>query len=276
MKSFKRDISPVCFYFDVVSNDYFKVPIMPIPMRIDKVTNGDPTLFILPDFKKLDELGEKLDLYLDFKSFFTIGINNLIEYTKIKYNEDSIRNLKEVFIRKWFNKSINIVAKIPDLNDAFTFLISEFLILYSNIENNSLKFNSEDYRVELVHYCDNMITYFKRKIEQNSFKVQIKGELQIVKLYREKKTKYHPQITSIDIFNTKTNRSKKMFFVPYLIYDDLLDCFFYDKKILIEEKKTLNYINLRDFNKIIINKSDNVKTSGKSFNLKDLKLNDNL
>ncbi len=65
-----------------------------------------------------------------------------------------------------------------------------------------------------------------------------------------------------------------MEFVPYLIYDDLLDCFFYDKKILTEEKNKLNYINLRDFNKIIIKKSDNVK-SNKSFHLKDLKLNDN-
>ena len=66
-----------------------------------------------------------------------------------------------------------------------------------------------------------------------------------------------------------------MFFVPYLIYDDLLDCFFYDKKILTEEKKKLNYINLHDLNKIIIKKTDNAK-SFKSFNLKDLKLTDNL
>ena len=68
---------------------------------------------------------------------------------------------------------------------------------------------------------------------------------------------------------------KKMEFVPYLIYDDLLDCFFFDKKILTEEKKKINYINLRDFNKIIIKKSNNVK-SNKSFHLKDLKLNDDL
>jgi hypothetical protein len=248
---------------------------MPIPMRIDKVMNGDPTLFILPDFKKLDNLGEKLELYLDFKSFFTIGINNLIEFAKKKYSEDNIRTLKEVTIRKWLDKSLDIVAKIPDLIDALTFLISEFLILYSNIEKKGLTYNSENYRLELIQYCDNMILYFREKIEQNSFKIQTKGELQNVKLYVERKKKYHPQITSIDIIDAKTNRSKKMFFVPYLIYDDLLDCFFYDKKILTVEKKTLNYINLRDFNKIIIKKSDNDNSSGKSFNLKDLKLNDN-
>ena len=275
LKSNKRDISPIGFFFDVLPNDYFKLPIMPTPMRIDKVMNGDPTLFILPDFKKLDELGEKLDFYIDFESFFKVGIANLISFAKVKYNETNYRTLKNEIFRKWFGKSINAIANIPDLNDAFTFLISEFLILYSTIEKKNLTFNSENYCLELVQYCDNMITYFREKIEQNSFKIQRKGELQNVKLYVEKKNKYHPQITSIDILYAKTNRSKKMEFVPYLIYDDILDCFFYDKKILTEEKKKLNYINLRDFNKIIIKKSNNVKSS-KSFHLKDLKLNDDL
>ena len=275
MKSNKRDISPICFYFDVLPNDNFKVPIMPIPMRIDKVLNGDPTLFILPDFKKLDELGEKLDFYIDFVSFFRVGIENLINFAKVKYNETNYRTLKNEIFRKWFGKSINALASVPDLNDVFTYLTSEFLILYSNIEKKNLTFNSEKYRLELVKYCDNMITYFREKIEQNSFKILLKGELQTVKLYLEKKNKYHPQITSIDIFDAKTNRNKKMEFVPYLIYDDLLDCFFFDKKILTEEKKKINYINLRDFNKIIIKKSNSVKSS-KSFHLKDLKLSDDL
>lgn len=248
---------------------------MPIPMRIDKVTNGDPTLFILPDFKILEDFYSKLDYYLEFESFFMIGIENLINYAKEKYNENNYRTLKNTTIAKWFNTSLNSVANIPDLNDTFTFLISEFLILYSRIEKKKISFNSEDYRLELVQYCDNMITYFRDKIEQNSFKILIEGEVQNVKLYVEKKKKFHPQITSIDIFDGKNNRSKKMFFVPYLIYDDLLDCFFYDKKILTEEKKKLNYINLHDLNKIIIKKSDNAK-SIKRFNLKDLKLTDNL
>ena len=273
MKSFKRDISPICFFFDLLPNDYFKVPLMPIPMRIDKVTNGDPTLFILPDYNKLRGLGEKLDFSIDFESFFKMGIENLINFAKLKYNEDNYRTLKNGIIGKWFIKSINSKAIIPDLTDSFTFLISEFLILYSNIEKKKLTFNSENYRLELVKYCDNIINYFREKIEQNSLKIQIKGELQYIKLYLEKKNKHHPQITSIDIIDANSNRSKKMNFVPYLIYDDLLDCHFYDKKILAEEKNKTNYINLRSFNKIIIKKSDNIK-SGKSFHLKDLKLND--
>ena len=166
---------------------------MPIPMRIDKVTNGDPTLFILPDFKKLGDLYIKLNFYLDFESFLSIGIENLISYAKEKYSENNYRILKNATITKWFNKSINSVANIPDLSDAFTFLISEFLVLYSNIEKKGITFNSEEYRIELVQYCDHMITYFRDKIEQNSFKIHLKGEIQNVKLYFEKKNKFHPK-----------------------------------------------------------------------------------
>ena len=245
---------------------------MPIPMRIDKVINGDPTFFILPDLKKLNE---KFDYFINYESFLGVGIENLINFAKKKYGENSYRSLKNATIRKWFNKSISIKADIPDLSNAFTFVTTEFLILYSTIEEKKLNFNRENYRLELIQYCDKMIEYFREKIERNSFEIKIKGEIQNEKLYLKKNNKYYPQIISIDIFDAKTNRSRKMEFVPYLIYDDLLDCFFYDKKILTEEKKTLNYINLRDFNKIIIKKSDNVKSS-KRFNLKDLKLDDNL
>ncbi len=275
MKSYKRDISPIGFYFDVIATDLFKIPVMPIPMRIDKVLNGDPTFFILPDFKKLGELVENLDFCIDFESFYKVGIENLVNFAKNKYNKANYRALKNEIIRKWFIKSISIKADIPDLSNAFTFVTSEFLILYSTIEEKKLNFNSENYRLELIQYCDKMIEYFREKIEKNSFEIIVKGKVQNVKLYLEKKKKYHPQIISIDIFNVNTNRRKKMEFVPYLIYDDLLDCFSYNKKKLAEEYKKLNYLNLRDFTKIINKKSNKVK-SCRSFNLKDLKLNDNL
>jgi len=275
LKSYKRDISPIGFYFDVIATDLFKIPVMPIPMRIDKVLNGDPTFFILPDFKKLGELVENLDFCIDFESFYKVGIENLVNFAKNKYNKANYRALKNEIIRKWFIKSISIKADIPDLSNAFTFVTSEFLILYSTIEEKKLNFNSENYRLELIQYCDKMIEYFREKIEKNSFEIIVKGKVQNVKLYLEKKKKYHPQIISIDIFNVNTNRRKKMEFVPYLIYDDLLDCFSYNKKKLAEEYKKLNYLNLRDFTKIINKKSNKVK-SCRSFNLKDLKLNDNL
>ena len=273
LKSNKSDISPIGFFFDVIATNLIKIPVMPTPMRIDKVSNGDPTLFILPDFKKLDELGEKLDLYIDFESFFKVGIENLINFAKAKYNETNYRPLKNDIIREWFNQSQIIKADIPDLSEAFTFIISEFLMLYSNIEKKSFTPDSESYRLKFIQYCERVITYFREKIEQNNFQINIKGEIKRVQLYLEKKNKYLPQIISIDILNIKSNRIKKMAFVPYLIYDDLLDCFTYNKSTLTEEQKKANYINLHDFNTIIKKRSNIFKYTNK-FVFNDLELND--
>ncbi|MHA1669663.1 MAG: hypothetical protein ACTSV5_03690 [Promethearchaeota archaeon] len=273
MKSNKNDISPIVFFFDVITTDVFKIPVIPTPMRIDKVIHGDPTLFILPDFKKLNELGEKLDFYIDFESFFKVGIENLISFTKIKYNKTNYRPLKKEIIRKWFNKSQIIKADIPDLSEAFTFIISEFLMLYSNIEKKKLTPDSESYRLQLIQYCERLITYFREKIEQNDFQINVNGEKKIVQLYREKKNKYFPQIISIDIFNIRNNSTKKMAFVPYLIYDDLLDCFTYNRNTLTEEQKKANYINLHDLNRIIKKKA-NIFDCNNKFVFYDLKLNE--
>lgn len=273
LKSNKIDISPIGFFFDVIATNLFKIPIMPTPMRIDKVSNGDPTLFILPDFKKLDELGEKLDLFIDFESFFKVGIENLINFAKVKYSETNYRTLKNEIIRKWFNQSQIIKADIPDLSEAFTFIISEFLMIFSNIEKESFTPDSESYRLQFIQYCERVITYFREKIEQNNFQINVKGEKKIVQLYLEKKNQYLPRIISIDIFNIRNNRTKKMAFVPYLIYDDLIDCFTYNKSTLIEEQKKANLINLHVLNTIIKKRSNILKYNDK-FVFNDLKLND--
>jgi len=40
------------FYFFIINN--FEIPILTIPMRKDKITNGKAILFIFPDSTKLN------------------------------------------------------------------------------------------------------------------------------------------------------------------------------------------------------------------------------
>ena len=90
LKSFKNDLAPVGFNFDIFPTDIFKIPIMPIPMRIDKTSNGRATFFIIPDLLKLDSFLETLDLVFNFESFLIEGLKNLIIYSKKKYKEINI------------------------------------------------------------------------------------------------------------------------------------------------------------------------------------------
>ena len=91
IKSYKNDLAPICFYFDLFTTPDFQIPVMPLPMRVDKVSNGESTYLILPNFEILSELCDKLNLQVNFKlvelrgSLFTICLPDLfiIFYDKL-------------------------------------------------------------------------------------------------------------------------------------------------------------------------------------------------
>ncbi len=232
LKSFKRDLAPVGFYFDIFTTEIFKIPVMPVPMRIDKLTNGDLTLFILPDIVNLNKLLKKLDLTINFKKFFLLGISNFINFAKGKYKEIIHRNLQREMIIRWFENSRLIKTEIPSLTEAYTYLLLEFLNTFSIIEEKGLDPSLEEYTTELLRYCDKIISYTREKIENNVILIKEEGSTKTVQLYLEKKEKYYPQIIAI-----KIDKKTKMNFIPYLIYDDILDIFSYNKKLLHEGKQ---------------------------------------
>ena len=122
--------------------------------------------------------------------------------------------------------------EIPSIKEAYTYLLLEFLKTFSSIEEKGLDPSFEGYTTELLRYCDKIISYTKEKIENNSIIIKEEGSTKEVQLYLEKKEKYYPQIIPI-----KIDKKRKMNFIPYLIYDDILDIFSYNKKILHEGKQ---------------------------------------
>ena len=138
LKSFKNDLAPVGFYFDIFPTNIFKIPIMPIPMRIDKMSNGRATFFIIPDLFKLDSFLETLDLVFNFESFLIEGLKNLILYSKKKYKEITYRTLTLEPLTNWFENSLNLKTEIPSLIEDFTFLLSEYLKMFAIIEKDIL------------------------------------------------------------------------------------------------------------------------------------------
>lgn len=242
MKTYKNDLAPVGFYFDIFTSEIFRIPVMPIPMRIDRLFKGESTFFILPDLIKLNRLINELDFVLNMKSFLLAGINNLINFAKNKYKEKTFLTLKPETITRWFEKSIELKTNIPSLTDDFTFLFSEFLKFYAYCENQGIDLKNEEYHSRLLKYCENVFIYFKERIEQNKFEIENKNTKRIVQFYKEKKDQYYPEIVSVEVKNLK-NKIKKMHFVPYLIYDDIIDVFSYNKKLLYEGFK--NKINLK-------------------------------
>lgn len=277
LKSFKNDLAPICFYFDLFTTEIFKIPVMPVPMRIDKLTNGDGTLFIFPDLDQINEICENLGLIYNFESFFLTGIKNLIKYAKIKYKEITYRKLKTDIINNWFKKSKIIQSEILDLKISITFMISEFLKTYSKIidKYDTIK-NQNDYKSDLIQYSVKIINYFKDKIEENIFQIEKDEFIKKEQLYTKKREYYFPNIIPVNIYDLKKKKTRKMSFVPYLIYDDIFDLFIYNKKLLLENKQKPYKLNLWNQNGIIKNGSNIDKYNSKghiqNINLNKLKV----
>ncbi|TFF87398.1 MAG: hypothetical protein EU548_10360 [Promethearchaeota archaeon] len=262
VKSFKKDFAPMLFYFDLISTKIFRPPILPLPLRIDRLYSGDRTAFIHPNFDDLKNKLNKLDLKLNYQKFITIGLNNFINYAKSKIinltPRDYSSHLKRETIKKWFNASCNIIFYNPDLEKDLTFIISEFIDLVSYFIHNDEEIESPIIKKHLINHCKKLITYFRNKIENNKITIIEDRKEKIVKLSKERKSKFYPDIIEHDIVLLEDYRVKKMNFIPYLIYDDILDCYSYNKKLLIEGKKQPYNLELWIRNHII-NKRSNIK-----------------
>ena len=276
LKSFKKDIAPIGFYFDIFSTELFEIPIMPLPLRIDKISNGEPTILLTPNWDAIEDISKSLKLYINFNSFYINGLKNLLKYAQFKQKELTLRKLDVNKVRKWWESSNQISSEIFDLKESFTIIISKFLETYSTMENNSLspEVDKERYNELLIDYCDSIIQFLREKIEKNTFKLQVEGNIENEKLYLEQRKKYYPLVIKIPVKNLSTNKINEIGFVPYLIYDDLLDSFYYNKKILLNG--TDNPINLKVYedNKIINKTSTNedIRLFSSKIELKNLKL----
>jgi hypothetical protein len=275
-KPFKQDIAPIGFYFDMFSTSLFHIPILPIPLRIDKVFYGQPTLFIIPNQRKLKRIFKICGFFIDYYLFYKTGLQNLLKYALSMQEEVSKKNiaLTEV-LRKWWNASNGITTNNLDLVESFTFITAEFIKTYSDISEKELNpsFRKQDYTLELINYCDRIINYFRNKIEKNIFLVQKEDSFDIKKLYLQRRKKYYPLEIPIMINDLNTNESHEMKFVPYLIYDDLLDCFSYNKKLLMKAEIPIN-LKVYEDNKIINKTStiDDIRTISSKIELKKLNL----
>ena len=276
LRTFKSDLAPLGFYFDIFPTEVFQIPILPIPMRIDKLSNGEPTLFITPNREKLEKLCKRLNLNINFHHFYTVGVTNFINYARLKQKEITLRQLDDDKIRKWWKVSTNISAYNPDLVESFTFIISQFLKSFSSIDTNNLdpSQNRDDYKKILIHYCDSIIKYFRRKIEKNIFFIKNENKIEIEKLYLEKKQKYYPLVIKIHLNDLTTHKTHEMGFVPYLIYDDLLDSFYYNRKLL-ENTDSID-LKVYQHNKIInkVSPIDKIRPISNEIELTDLNIED--
>jgi len=274
LKVFHKDIAPVGFYFDIFTTELFQTPILPLPMRIDKLSNGEPTLFIKLDMKKIERISKKFNLCLNLNNFYLMGIRNFVHYARAKIKEITLRPLDGRKVEEWWETSKSLSTITPDLIETFTFINLNFIETFALIKERNLLPTQEDYTKALLTYCDKIVNFLREKIDANTFTLSTDNEVSTEKLYIEKKKKFYPLIIKIPVYNEMTQRSYQMEFVPYLIYDDLLDVFFFNANLLRKgEKKTIN-LKVYEDTQIINTRSAtlNVKAQQNNLDLNDLNI----
>ncbi len=259
--NFKRsDGAPMIFFIDVISNN-FPNPILPMPSRIDMVSNGYPTNFILP--KKRISVKIEQDFYTyDYKKLYFSFLHNIIFYSKQVYQEITFRRLEQKTLERWWDKSVKSEAKIPSYYHDIEFLLETYL--------NSFKLYKEtnDELGALLKYCNSVIDYCNERLESNRIDIYYNKKLIEKRMYKIKREQYYPDILEYDYQILGTDKIQRKAFVPIMIYDDLLECFLFNKmqiEKIIEKNTGISNPDLlkRKIEEKSIEKSENNEESDK-------------
>ena len=297
-KIFKSDAAPFFFYIEIFPPDlsafrspYLKAilksiqinPIFPIPMRVDRVFNGEKSLLIRPREPISFSLMDDLVATVNPEPFLQFGVQKLLSFTEIRAFQKFIVSLTIERAEKWWTSTRFLYAKLKRLEEDF----SAFLRAYIHTMVKA-KINSEDLINAAKEYCQLIADICDKRIKENTILVEISEKESQVKLYKEKVLKYykkrkkveelqyHPELVDIDVYNLFDRdfkivgedsssdfdviKKKKKKYIPLLFYDDLLECMLLNLKILEDgEREILDPSFLLDQNVIIVQESKEFK-----------------
>ncbi|MFW9987537.1 MAG: hypothetical protein ACFFC3_02690 [Candidatus Odinarchaeota archaeon] len=295
-KIFKSDAAPFFFYIEIFppditsyNKDYAivllkkirKNPIMPLPMRVDRVFNGEKSLLIRPrepiTFPIMDDLEAKVNPSI----FLQYGIEKLLYFTEIRAFELFVNHLKIEKINKWWESSKFLYAKIRQIEEDFSAFLKAYIstVLKAKLNNEDLINAATDYCKIIKEICEN-------RINQNLVIIETKSKVSKVRMYREKigkyrekgkkveRVEYHPELVDIDVYNLvekgyKYNidnqdldldelKPKQIKYIPLLLYDDLLECMLQNLKILEDgNENILDPSYILDNNIILLHETNN-------------------
>ncbi len=244
LKTPKNDIAPMLFFPDVIASNNFTIPVLPIPFRLDRMSNGLPTLIIVPDLEKITNYCREKSILLDFKTFYMIGLRNFVNYGQKKTKEITFRALTLPKLNKWFSDSLSLNVEIPSLIDEATFILIEFLNLMQDIDRENLSQQDERFHKLILVYLEKNLQHFREMLTLNAFTFKTKNDTKTVPIYKEKKGKCYPEIIQIEVCSKNWKNPKQMNLVPYLFYDDIIDCYAFNFQKATSDSKEIWDISL--------------------------------
>ena len=272
-KTYKSDAAPFFFYIEIFPFDLSliknpnlfslvkiieKNPIVPIPMRVDRVFNGESSVIIRPRETISFQISEDQLAIINPHRFLSYGIKNLIYFSEIRSSEQFFKSLSSKDVISWWEATRFLYGNLYRLEEDFSAFLRAYLhtMVKRYIEGGDLVSAA-------IQYCQIIEEVCKKRMEQNRILMEIEGEESNVNMYKNKvltyykklkKVKEHqsrPELIDIEILNYSSNNwpngpppKKEMErtvkkYIPLLIYDDLQECMLLNLKYLEGNEKTI-------------------------------------
>ena len=296
-KTYKSDAAPFFFFIDiypidlelftnpisaVLAKKMINNPIMPLPMRIDRVFNGDASIIIRPRIPVSFPLNETTLAVVNPTPFLQLGIEKLIYFTEMRSQERLSRPLNREKAHQWWDNTKNLYGNLRQLEEDFSAFLKAYL--YTIIK---AKINEEDIIGAAIKYCEIVNEICNEKMLRNKILEESEGHQEYVKLYKEKigksreklkvvkKAQFHPELIDIEVYNFQINGfpDQEIFedlkcesydcdvykYIPLLLYDDLQECMLQNLRLLKEnEIELLDPTILLEKNVILLLQSDDL------------------
>ena len=237
-------------------------PIMPLPMRVDRVFNGESSVLIRPQKPISFMVSEDLTAIVNPGPLLQLGFEKLLYFTEVNSQTKFFSSLSLQNALKWWKNTAFLYGHLPGLEEDF----SAFLRAYLHIIIKA-KILEEDLDSAAKNYCELIADVCQKRMEQNSVLVEVRGKQENVKMYKTKEVTYYkkfkktretqhrPELTDIEVFKSfqeifpnaeedHVNRYKEgdstvLKYISLLFYDDLLECMLQNLKKLKENNAEL-------------------------------------
>ena len=267
-KTFKYDASPFFFYIDVLPLDLSQYdiphhaellkevqsnPIMPLPLRVDRVLSGKSSILIRPRDPVSFSINENIAI-INPQPFIQSGIKKLLYFTEVRASREFVLSLTLENAEEWWSSTKFLYGRLRTLEEDFV----AFLKAYLHIMVKA-KINNDDLNSAARQYCELIRDICNKRIQEKYILVELKEKEKLVDLYkmkegdvfekRFKKTRrelLYPEFVDIEVvdfeeagysqFNSKKFKGKAMKYIPLLFYDDLLECMLQNLEILKENE----------------------------------------
>ena len=299
--TFKSDASPFFFYIDVLPLDFslYEIPhhvellkkvqfnpIMPLPLRVDRVFNGESSIIIKPRKPISFSISEQIAV-INPNLFIQYGLEKLLYLTEIRASNEFAFSLESENAKKWWDSTKYLYARLRTLEEDFTAFLNAYLLIMVKA-----KLNNEDLFKAAAQYCELIRDVCEKRIQDKIIFVETAKKEKVVDLYKmkdgsvfdklkkERPQLLYPSFVDIEVMNLESigftqletvdySIIKRILtmkkYIPLLFYDDLLECMLLNLKVLRDyEGDILDPSFLLDKNVITLYDSQDVKSADSS------------